>query len=129
MHVHQCACGRRWKTLVDRKGRGKKERERKRKRERKGTNGTKKTYSRRAVVIGGNFIILRHYPRYCNAIKLDTLRTPSGTGECLGLLPLEVSSSSFRFLREDVGTRFALLRTSSPCPNNFTQYTYISCPI
>lgn len=38
------------------------------------------TYSRRAVVIGGNFIILRHYPRYCNAIKLDTLRTPCGTG-------------------------------------------------
>lgn len=31
-------------------------------------------------MIGGNFIILRHYPRYCNAIKLDTLRTPCGTG-------------------------------------------------
>lgn len=29
----------------------------------------------RVVVIGGNFIILRHYPRYCNAIKLDTLGT------------------------------------------------------
>lgn len=34
------------------------------------------TYSKRVVVIGGNFIILRHYPRYCNAIKLDTLGTP-----------------------------------------------------
>lgn len=33
-------------------------------------------YSKRVAVIEGNFIILRHYPRYCNAIKLDTLRTP-----------------------------------------------------
>lgn len=46
-------------------------------REKEGRRGG--TYSRRSVVIGGNFIILRHYPRYCNAIKLDTLRTPRGT--------------------------------------------------
>lgn len=86
------------------------------------------TYSRRVVVIGGNFIILRHYPRYCNAIKLDTLRTPRGSKPSvyLGLLPLaSLSSSAFRFLREDAGTRLALLRTSSPCPNNFTWYIYL----
>lgn len=37
-------------------------------------------YSKRVAVIEGNFIILRHYPRYCNAIKLDTLRTPPWNG-------------------------------------------------
>lgn len=47
------------------------------------------TYSRRVVVIGGNFIILRHYPRYCNAIKLDTLRTPRGSR------PRRISRSPF----------------------------------
>lgn len=55
------------------------------------------TYSRRAVVIGGNFIILRHYPRYCNAIKLDTLRTPCGTGGISRALSSFADSFSLSF--------------------------------
>lgn len=65
------------------KGKGKRENERR-------YEWNEGTYSRRVVVIGGNFIILRHYPRYCNAIKLDTLRTPCGTGVYLCLLPLSL---------------------------------------
>lgn len=58
-----------------------------------------RTYSKRVAVIEGNFIILRHYPRYCNAIKLDTLRTPRKTaGISLNILcssePL--ASTSYR---------------------------------
>lgn len=46
----------------------------------KGRNGKEeRAYSERVAVIEGNFIILRHYLRYCNAIKLDTLRTPRKT--------------------------------------------------
>lgn len=49
-------------------------------------------------MIGGNFIILRHYPRYCNAIKLDTLRTPCGMGRISRALPLSLTLSfSFFF--------------------------------
>jgi len=64
------------------------------------------------VVIGGNFIILRHYPRYCNAIKLDTLRTPCGTG---GISPSPLASLFLRF-RFPRGARRG---TPSPCPGIF----------
>lgn len=112
------------------RGRKEKEEEKEKEREKKRENERRyewdeETYSRRVVVIGGNFIILRHYPRYCNAIKLDTLRTPCGTSVYLDLFPLaSLSSSSFRFLCEDVGTRLALLQTSSLCSNNFTRSPY-----
>lgn len=99
-----------------------KEERSKREREKKEEEWNEGTYSRRAVVIGGNFIILRHYPRYCNAIKLDTLRTPCRN--ISGSFLLRVSSF-FHFLHEDVGTLLALLRSISHCPNNFTRYIYM----
>lgn len=93
------------------------------------------TYSRRAVVIGGNFIILRHYPRYCNAIKLDTLRTPCGTGGISRrLLPFATLFFLLLSLREDAAlmerSSLALLRllalTASP---RYTLTHPVHCPI
>lgn len=92
------------------------------------------TYSRRTVVIGGNFIILRHYPRYCNAIKLDTLRTPCGTGGISRALSFRVPSSfSFRFAKTLEERNSSCAATPSPCLNSFTfaicLHAYILCSI
>jgi len=112
-------------SMERRKEKRKRERERERMRMRKGRNGTKERILGEPWWLGEISLFSDITPVIVMPSNWIRFVHPVERANISVSFLSRVSSSSFRFLREDAGTRLALLRSSSPCSNNFTQYIYL----